>query len=403
MMGDFVGRIKTGILLLLLCGLIILILGIFGNLFPWQLALPIFGLSFLFAWTHEKYQKKFWKKAASSLVQEKYQQQNRMNSLTRELDELKQRIGYQDESIITLYSQLRKMDRRDFSQALDTLLETVELFTFCTKASLWKFDQEEHRLQLVNFLGYEQTERPFPYKPVDTTIQGWAFRNNRTFTLRMLVDNPHLYDLEDGTTIMALPFVLQNKPWGIISLEEMPFERYTAYTETLLEILLRVAEPVLDRLYEFELTVSASEWDTLTGLPQYGMLIRSVTSLLTESLRMGSRFSLVVLEMSGTDPRKPPQQSTKESMLDLVDALDQCFPDQARVYHFKQDNQLAFILPNIDEDGTAMICMNILSEATRNYRETEFFIGYSNSRGNHSLNAQDMIKEVEHILEIQKI
>jgi len=282
---------------------------------------------------------------------------------------------------------------------MDTTLETVEIFTRCTKASLWRIDNREKRLELVNFLGYPKEDRPFPYKALDETLQGWVVQNNRPYSVRMLKEYPDLYALDDRVTIMAYPLVLQNRPWGVVSIEAMPFERYNHYTEVVVNILLRLLEPGLQRLYELDLNFDQTEWDEVTGLPRYSLLVRNLTSQLTQALRNESSVSLIMVEMKNLST----DEDAKLSILRLADNLEQEMPGQHRMYHFKNDNQLGVVIPNLDENGTARLCLNLLSRISSLSGAPDVLIGYSCSVGHDNPTGATLIGEVERIVELQRV
>ena len=335
-------------------------------------------------------------------VRTSHRQANAIEEQKTVLAELEHRIRFQNDSLLLLFSQLKKLERSDFYSGLDLMLESFRSYTDCTRATLWKYEREESRLVLLSFLGYPESERPFPYRSVDETLQDWAVRNNRTYSVRMLQDYPNLLEIDDQRTIFAVPFTLDNRPWGVLSIEEMPFERYNHHTESLLAILTRVMEPVLNRLYEFEQSFARSERDDSTGLPLYGMLLRSLTGQLTLAARHQTSLSLVILEM----PRVPEQTSREDLKLHLLDTIlefETEIPNQAQLFHFKEDNQLALLIPNLDEDGTAMFCLNMLAAVANVPNSPEIVVGYSCIRGTEGRDAQSMVQAAEHLLEIQKI
>lgn len=335
-------------------------------------------------------------------VHENRRLQASLDNDRRVLAELEHRIKFQNDSSLLLYSQLKKMEREDFYNALNLMLETIQLYTQCSRATLWKYDREEARLLLLSFLGYPEAERPFPYRSVDETLQGWAIRNNKPYSVRMLQEYPGLVDLDDRQTIMAIPFSIENHPWGVFSIEQMPFERYNHHTETLLAIMTRVMEPSLSRLFEFEQSFARSERDSATGLPLYGMLLRSLSGQLSLASRHQGSLSLVIIEMAKA-PDSMNREDLKLNLLDLVLDFEDELPDQAQLFHFKEDNQLALLVPNLDEDGTAMLCLSLLSGFARLKDTPEILIGYSCTKGPQVNDAHTMLQAAEHLLEIQKI
>ena len=321
--------------------------------------------------------------------------------------ELSHRIGFQEDAILILFSQLKKMDRLDFQEGLDNLLETLQVFTLCSKASIWRLNPQESRAELICFLGYDKENRPFPYLPLDQSIQGWVGRNNRLYSVRMIREYPDLYDVQDGKTIMAMALNIQGRPWGVISVEDMPFERYNSYTESLVNLLLKLLEPALDNLYNLDLTFNEAEWDPVTGLPLYSLLVRNLTSQLTHAIRTQTSLSLLIIELiplkSNEFEEHQTKKDQKEQALLILELLEQEFPDQHRLYHFKQDNQFAAIIPNINEQGLARLSLNILSRLSMNQGLPDVIIGYSCTENFDNPEVNTLIGEAEKILELQRI
>lgn len=337
--------------------------------------------------------------------------QARITSLRNELDlanqelglrgqrvsDLELRLGFQSDSILLLYSQLRKLDRVQFPEALDILLRTVQAFSRCTRASIWQMDRQEHRLTLLNFLGYGPAERPFPHRPLESSILGWVVRNSTMYSARQLHNYPNLYDLDHEACVLAIPILFQGTVWGLVSIEELPFERYTEYTESVLLILVRLVEPVLHKLSERELAFQQSELHPATGLPLFGMLMRTLDHALSFTNQHKTPLSLVIVEF--TDPGDEP---VLDEVLEFIEDNEVDFPDQTRVFHYKSDSRLALLIPNLDEDGTALLCMTLLTRRASE-RKSEILIGYAHTTGEDSLDAEGMIQAGEHLLEIQKI
>jgi GGDEF domain-containing protein len=346
-------------------------------------------------------------KRIKHLTKETYHLKREKEAQSAVARELSHRIGFQEDAILILYSQLKKMDRLDFQEGLDNLLETLQVFTLCSKASIWKLNLQDSRAELICFLGYDRENRPFPYLPLDQSIQGWVGRNNRLYSVRMIREYPDLYDVQDGKTIMAMPLNLQGRPWGVISVEDMPFERYNSYTESLVNLLLKLLEPALDNLYNLDLTFNEAEWDPVTGLPLYSLLVRNLTSQLTHAIRTQASLSLLIIELIPLKSNRVDGDQTKKDQkqqaLLILELLEQEFPDQHRLYHFKQDNQFAAIIPNINEQGLARLSLNILSRLSMNQGLPDVIIGYSCSENFDNPEVTTLIGEAEKILELQRI
>jgi hypothetical protein len=81
----------------------------------------------------------------------------------------------------------------------------------------------------------------------------------------------------------------------------------------------------------------------------------------------------------------------------------------ALVFQYKEINQFAVVLPNLDYDGAAMFCLNLIEMNMKQRYAVgtdpvtpEIVLGYGNARPNHR-SELDMIELAENLLVMQKI
>ena len=175
--------------------------------------------------------------------------------------ELDERVSKQTESITSLYTQFQKLDILDLALALDVFLETVQIFTGATRCSVWKYDEYDDHLVLVANRGWEDVESAQTSIPVEDTIEGWVYRNNNLFSARMTLQYDNLAAMDKGRTLITLPLMLQRKSWGIVNISEMPFEKYSQYTERLLHIIVSLAEHSIEEAVFYESIIRNDEKD----------------------------------------------------------------------------------------------------------------------------------------------
>lgn len=336
--------------------------------------------------------------------------QKKYHTMAAVQQELEARVSGQRDSIALLHEQLRRLERARIKQGPELLLETVALYSGCTRASVWRFDRPAHRLEAAGYIGYESDQKPFPYISLENTVQGWVVRHNQMYSVRMLAQVPGLSDYDDGATILAFPIRVRSHPWAVLSIESMPFERYNPYTETLLQLIIRLAEPVLERLEERDLAFAASEVDEKTGLPLYGMLVRAIEAEQRRVTRESSSLSLIIAEIR-TPSRSSAEAAaagksagtTEEHVRSFIPFFRSAVPDTAQLFHHKEPGQLACLVPNLDEGGTALLCLNIFSAAADRSLGMDFIIGYAAYTAEDSDDPVAFIARAENLLELQRI
>lgn len=325
--------------------------------------------------------------------------------------ELEDRIAGQRVSITTLYNQMHKMDSLNLAQSLDTLIETILLFTEATAVTIWNQGQSSGFLQPAASRHSNEDFNPSQMLNMETSIEGWVFRNNRMVSARMINNIEQLKKMDTGKNLITMPIPLNKAVWGVLNIEEMPFVKYNSNTERLLDIIISLSEPALSRAVEHERQISLSETDNDTNLPLFSQMYNSLSRYIASSRSEKARISLMVIEMQNfTELRTEfPPAELKKLFLNLTDEILLSSAGLAEFYMFKSDNQMAVLIPGVDSDGTSLLCLEILEKInsvqwTIGSSEVflEMIIGYS-SLGENAADADGLINHAEHLLEIQKI
>jgi|GEM_PF-1260182 len=284
------------------------------------------------------------------------------SSLQRVNQVLEDRIVNQKDSITMLRSQVKKMASLNLAQALETLLETVRLFTQMTSGSVWALNPETKKLTAVSVLGWESEERRWEADP-DQSIVGYVYRNGKPFSIRMVLRRQEFTGLDLASSLLTYPIRVRGRVWGVLNIETLPFERYSLYTESVLEIILSLVEPSLADAIDHEVVFKVTETDPVTGLPLVTQLFRTLEQELERSGRDSTPLSLVLIEITNfADLEKTwPRAALKRLFVDIVHGLDTSQQRKSRAFHFKSDNQIAVLLTGLDQDGTSYLCLELLS------------------------------------------
>jgi len=324
---------------------------------------------------------------------------------------LESRVSSQKDSITILHDQVRKLASLSLDKALETILETVALFTEMSSGVIWTLDVDRKMLVPAATWGWPEGSTRDVTLDLETTIEGYVFRNRKPFSVRMLLDNAEFDRFSTDRTLITLPIVIGSKSWGVINVEDLPFERYSQYTETILAILLSLAEPYLRRITEYETLNALNEVDPETGHPLYSILYKTLTGDL-ERIRYEPGFvSLVILEIINFDDllERWSREQIKRMLFALKDDIDAAKKMKTKAFHFKDDGQLVLLVYDLDHDGTSFFCLDLLAMFS-GYHFTiddtalpvELVVGFSSSSQSGS-SADGMISAAEYLLSVQRL
>lgn len=358
-------------------------------------------------------QKERYKKIKERLRTVVHQNQslNRQNvNISAVTKELEERISRQEKSLTNLYIQIQKLNTLEVRNALSALLETVQIFSESTRASVWKHDSESRQLKLVSSLGDDNSRSASTQKSLDDTIEGWVFRNNTLFSIRMIMYSESLANLSREDTIYCLPLVVNSKVWGVLCIEDLPFVKYNRHTEHILQIILHLAEQPLTRAIEYEEMTSSGETDEQTGLPLFTQFYRDLEKSIDQGIQGGGKFSLLILDIANYSKLIDifREEEVRNQFNYFIRDLRTISQLKGSFYHYKQKNQLALLLPDLDFDGVSYLCLEILSHTNQMQlaiKEVplplEVIIGFASYT--HGKTPKDLLQQAEHLLEMQQL
>ncbi len=329
-------------------------------------------------------------------------------TVNRELDE---RVSRQQDAITSLHTQLRKLDTLDVNQALDVLLETVQIFTRAVKTSVWRYDESKKTLRLVASRGLDANESIETNIPVDGTIEGWVYRNNSLFSVRMLLQYDNLAKMDRGRNIITIPVNLSQHMWGILNIQEMPFEKYNFYSERILQIIVSLAEHPIERAVSYESINQKEEIDERTGLPLFSQFFRTLEEEVRRAGVQKSIFSIILVELTNYDrlTEKSGVDATKDLVKEISAELQNISERKAHCFHYKEEFQLAFLIPGLDIDGVSLFSLETLEKINSGDWKVkgepapiEVVIGFSVFSGEGET-ADQLLEQAESLLEMQKV
>jgi GGDEF domain-containing protein len=325
--------------------------------------------------------------------------------------ELEERISRQEDSITSLYSQVQVLASFNLGKALSAILEMTARFVGATRCSIWQHRPEEKSLAFVTGMGWDRGTESSTLLSDEGTIEGWVVRNNSMFSVKMLLSNDALARMDQGRNILTMPITAGRRTWGVLNIEEMPFAKYNLYSERLLQVIMALAGPALERAIEFESVVRQEDVNPITGLPSFPELYAMIQLELARLAVDNGTLAVMVLEVANY--RGLADQHGREQVLlllrDLARVVQEASGGQARVFHYKAEPQLAVFYPKLDADGASLFSLTILEKANSTEWKAkeervflEIILGFA-ARAGAEQSADDLLEAAENLLEMQKV
>lgn len=326
--------------------------------------------------------------------------------------ELEERVTRQRSSLNLLYDRIQEVDCLDTSKSISNLLDTIIHFSEATKISLWVYDNLSSTLKLKMRKGEERSGNDTDTLDLKETIEGWVFRNNQLFSIRMAMDYDSLAALNTENSIICCPVVLDNKTWGVINLESLPFIKYSSYTENMIQIIISLAQPALKRALDFESLLIEEEENENTGLPQFTQLYRVLERYKYDESGTFNSSSLVILEFQEFRELidKYGLKEIQFLQAQLMEELSSFSKSKPEMFHYREEARVALYIPYLDYDGCSLFCLESLEyinskqwDVRGDRLKMEVNLGYASCGTSEKMDPDDLLKRAEYLLEIQKI
>jgi GGDEF domain-containing protein len=242
------------------------------------------------------------------------------------------------------------------------------------------------------------------------SIEGWVVRNNSMFSVRMLMENEALAKLDTGRSIVTLPISAGRRIWGVLSIEEMPFEKYNLYAERLLLVIMALARPMLERGIEFESIVRQEDVHPVTGLPSFPEFYAMLELELARLRQEKGTLAIVLVEIANFADLA--ERGGREEAFRLAARLAALLREAAAgpvwIFHYKAEEQLAVICPNLDADGASLFSLRLLGKVNGEEWSiagartvADVVLGFAARSGAQT--ADELMEAAENLLQMQKV
>lgn len=325
--------------------------------------------------------------------------------------ELEERVSRQQDSLTYLYSRIQSLYSLNLDRGIEIILETAARFSGATSCSIWEHRLASKNLDLKGSFGWEGTEAKVASLPVEGTIEGWVVRNNLVFSVRMLLSYENLMHMDKGRSIITIPIPAGRQIWGVLNIEAMPFERYNQYTEKLLQVLVALCAPAIERALEYATVANAADVNQTTGLPSFSTFFNVLERSVQRARLEKTGVCVIVFEI--TNFAALLELNTEREVMGtystIASAMVGLSRNQATVYHYREDSQLAVLYPHLDTDGAVLFGLEVLERLNAHPllvkgRATplEIILGYAVLDAERQ-KAEDLLRAADSLLEMQKL
>lgn len=342
---------------------------------------------------------------------DKFRLQKEVSSISAVNRELEERVLRQQDSVTALYTQVKALHTQNLSKTLSILISTVQKFSWAEKASIWEYEKDSKNLVMVANVGWDSADALNTIESVDSTINGWVFRNDSIFSVRMLLEYENLHAMDTERNILTFPIKLSNSIWGVLNIEAMPFTKYNLYTEKLLAILIDLAGTAIERAAEYEAMISYTEINPDTNLPSVSQFFSYLENELKKTRDTQSTFSVIIIEFIEFNQLadKYGDKKVYQLLLKLLNKLNDLSGNMIDFFHYKEKNQIGIFYPNIDYDGASLFCLESLGMINSNdwmingeKVMLDVILGYS-SIGSDDISIEDLLGVADNLLMMQKV
>lgn len=324
--------------------------------------------------------------------------------------EFESRLSKSQESITTLYDQIEKLGRLNSTFILQTFLETISLFTKTSKATIWSYKEGENKLLLIASIGYYNNE-PGPYLKLENSVEGFVYRNNQFFSIRNINEFQSIMMHQAKYNIITTPITIGKRVWGVLNIEELPFEKYSRYSEQLIHIIVNLTEPYLEKALNFERMVKRNDLDSINNLPFYSQFYSLLEDQLKYCWKINSSLSIIIFELVNIKNIIEIHNINDTRKL-FADTVISVFKDAGHdffFFNYKNSNQIVIISTNLDFDGVSYYCVKSFkkfNEAELKIHgvsvNMELCVGYSTQK-EVSVTPDSLINQAEALLNMAKL
>ncbi len=215
--------------------------------------------------------------------------------------ELKRRLAETTFSAGRLSDLLRALGRLEPGTVRGAILQAVALLAGAESCSWWDLEQDGQQLRLVQTRGWAMPSERVSVA-ADQGLMGLALSQRRAAAFTELPEDVPLMPVPGLTsfrTLICAPVILEGACEAVLTVEALPFERFSASTLRTLAQIGELAGVVLAQSAAYQSAQAERVQDPKTRLLQPNYLIRRINEESRRAERYDFPFSLVLACWTG--------------------------------------------------------------------------------------------------------
>lgn len=261
------------------------------------------------------------------------------------------RLATERSSITILHEQIQRLQSFDRTQVLDATLTAVRLMTGATSCALYRFHEETLELERMALWPARHDSRYPQMKAVASSIEGYVVRTGQPFSLRNLIDNPELRELEARNAVICVPIVTRNQIWGVLTVGRIPFLYYNEHAEKALQVTAAIVAPALDQA----LPLVSMEGAAQPALFSYDMLHEALQERLHAAGELGFHVMVLLVELQTSLEFNEQMELSRAVGEDIAGRLGQ----GVAVFQYQQAHQLALVSVSTRSEAAGYLLLRV--------------------------------------------
>ena len=218
--------------------------------------------------------------------------------------ELEQRIVTQTSTVTTLYGAAKALEHLEMRDLSPSVLQLITDFIEADTCALYLREQNRFVLK-AGLPASAPFERPQELDP-SRGLQAIAVRERRTATVREIVTQATPARIREVPLLMATPLLSEDgEVMGILTVEKMPFLRFTPAAVKLFTLLGDWASSAFQRALRFEQTRDRNIEDELTGAYNYSYTLKRLNEEVLRARRYQVPLTLMAVSINDYESIPP--------------------------------------------------------------------------------------------------
>lgn len=186
----------------------------------------------------------------------------------------------------------------DLEKLLNLLVEHIQRLIDCHTCCIMLLNEQTQELVIKVMRSFENGPiRNLRFK-IGEGVAGWVLKYKKPLNIGdVRKDARYIYPLERIKSILSVPLVYKEKPYGVFNLNSMRPNAFTEEDQKVLSILSVYAAQAIENARLFEEMKRLSITDGLTKLYNYSHFLEHLESEIRRAERYNLSFSLIMMDL----------------------------------------------------------------------------------------------------------